>query len=165
MKHFLCAWNSELGNQKIAMSWIMPSFALLVLSMTACSYMIRFNMYLEISVTGQCQTNNCLARNFVRHSEKNYNYLFCMYVCMTVCMYINNKHMYRHTNTYICIYIHIGTYMHANTYIHKYTYQAIIFLISFLTFIHYFFYFLFDTLQLLIQLTALVLQNTSSEQH
>ena len=42
--------------KKLAMSWLMPSLALLlhiVLSMTACSYMIR----LEISVTGQCQTN------------------------------------------------------------------------------------------------------------
>ena len=39
---------------------IMPSLALLlhiVLSMTVCSYMIR----LEISVTGQCQTNIYLA--------------------------------------------------------------------------------------------------------
>ena len=40
----------------VAMSWIMWSLVLIlhiiVLSMTACSYMIRFNMYLESSVTG-----------------------------------------------------------------------------------------------------------------
>ena len=34
--------------------------ACVVLSMTMCSYMIRFNMYLEISMTGQCQINICL---------------------------------------------------------------------------------------------------------
>ena len=47
--------------KKLAMLWIMSSLALLlhiVLSMTACSYMI---IYLEISVTGQCQTNIYLA--------------------------------------------------------------------------------------------------------
>ena len=40
--------------KKIAMSWTMASLALLLhsfLSMTACRYMIKFNMYLEISVT------------------------------------------------------------------------------------------------------------------
>ena len=31
------------------------------LSITARSFMIRFNMYLEISVTGKCQTNIYLA--------------------------------------------------------------------------------------------------------
>ena len=44
--------------KNLVMSWIMPSLALLmhiVLSMTACSYMIIFNMCLEISVTGQRQ--------------------------------------------------------------------------------------------------------------
>ena len=59
--------------KKLAMSWIMPSLALLlhiVLSMTVCSYMIRFNMYLEISMTGQHQINICLAWYFVRHSQK-----------------------------------------------------------------------------------------------
>ena len=46
------------------MSWIIPSLALLLhiaLSMTACGFMIRFNMYLEISVTGKCQINIYLA--------------------------------------------------------------------------------------------------------
>ena len=41
--------------KELAMSWITPPLVLLlsiVLLMTACSYMIRFNMYLEISVTG-----------------------------------------------------------------------------------------------------------------
>ena len=41
--------------KKLAMSWTMPSLALLlntVLLMTTCSYVIKFNMYLEISVTG-----------------------------------------------------------------------------------------------------------------
>ena len=55
------------------MSWIMSSLALLlhiVLSLTACSYVIIFKMYLEISVTGQCQTNIYLAWNFVWHSKK-----------------------------------------------------------------------------------------------
>ena len=44
MQHFLCAWITELRViKKLAMSWIMPSLALLlhiVLSVTACSYMI-----------------------------------------------------------------------------------------------------------------------------
>ena len=64
MKHFLCAWITGLGNQKLAMSWIMSSLALLlhiVLSLTAWSYVIIFKMHLEISVTGQCQTNIYLA--------------------------------------------------------------------------------------------------------
>ena len=92
--------------------------------------------------------------------------------CMYACMYVHstlatNIPMYRHTYTYTCMYVRTCKYLHTcHTYVvYTYTYQAIIFLISFLTFIHYFFYFLFDTLQLLIQLTALVLQNTSSEQH
>ena len=45
MKQFLFAWITGLGNQKLAISWIMCSLALLlhiVLSMTACSYMISF---------------------------------------------------------------------------------------------------------------------------
>ena len=90
----------------------------------------------------------------------------CMYVCMYVHTLAINIPMYRHTYRYICMYVHFK-YLHTcNTYVvHTYIYQAIIFLISFLTFIYYFFYFLFDTLHLLIQLTALVLQNTSSEQH
>ena len=61
MKHFLCAWITGLRVIKnLTMLWIMPSLALLlhiVLSMTVCSYMIRFNMYLEITLTGQCQIN------------------------------------------------------------------------------------------------------------
>ena len=64
MKHFLCAWITGSGNQKLAMSWIIPCLALLlhtVLSLTACSYMIRLEMYLETSVTGQCQINFSLA--------------------------------------------------------------------------------------------------------
>ena len=64
MKHFLCAWITGLGNQKLAMSWIMSSLALLlhmVLSVTACSYRIIFKMHLKISVTEQCQTNIHLA--------------------------------------------------------------------------------------------------------
>ena len=61
--------------KKLAMSWIMPPLALLlhiVLSLIACGYVIRFNMYLEISVIGQCQTNIYLAWYFVRHSKKLY---------------------------------------------------------------------------------------------
>ena len=62
MRHFLCAWITGLRKQKLAMSWIVSSLALLlhniiVLSLTACSYVIIFTMYLEISVTGQCQIN------------------------------------------------------------------------------------------------------------
>ena len=47
----------------------MPSLALLlhiVSSMTAYTIYIRFNMYLEISVTGQCQTNINSAWHYVR---------------------------------------------------------------------------------------------------
>ena len=86
---------------------------------------------------------------------------------MYVCTLATNIPMYRHTYVYIHLHVRTCKYLHTcDTYVvYTYTYQAIIFLISFLTFIHYFFYFLFDTLQLLIQLTALVLQNTSSEQH
>ena len=76
--------------------------------------------------------------------------------------------LYIHTDKHTCIHLYgckhklTCTYM---IYTCIYTYQAIIFLISVLTFIQYFFYCLFDTLQLLMQLTVLVLQNTSSEQH
>ena len=62
MKNF-DVWITGSGNQKLAMSWIMPSLTLLlhiVLSMTVCSH-ILFHMYLEISVTGLCQTNIHLA--------------------------------------------------------------------------------------------------------
>ena len=73
MKHFLRAWITGLRViKKLAMSWIMPSLELLlhiVFSMTACSYMIIFKMYLEISVTGQCQTKIYLASHFVRNFE------------------------------------------------------------------------------------------------
>ena len=71
MKNF-DVWITGSGNQKLAMSWIMPSLTLLlhiVLSMTVCSH-ILFHMYLEISVTGLCQTNIYLALHFVRHSKK-----------------------------------------------------------------------------------------------
>ena len=81
--------------KKLAMSWIMPSLALLlhiVLSMTASSYMIWFNMYLEISVAGQCQTNIYLAWHFVRHS-KNYNCFWCKHI---------NCNDNLHTNTHTC---------------------------------------------------------------
>ena len=60
MKNFYVLGLLGWGIKKLAMSWIMPSLALLlyiVLSMTAYSYVIR----LEISVTGQCQTNVYLA--------------------------------------------------------------------------------------------------------
>ena len=40
-----------------------------------------------------------------------------VYVCMYVCMYVHklaiNIIMYRHTHTYICIYVHVSTYTHA----------------------------------------------------
>ena len=58
MKHLLYIYALGLLDwvvKKLAISWIMPSLALLlhkVLSMIACSYMIRFNMYSETSVTG-----------------------------------------------------------------------------------------------------------------
>ena len=42
------------------MSWTMSSLALLlhlVLTLTACNYVIIFKMYLEISAIGQCQIN------------------------------------------------------------------------------------------------------------
>ena len=68
MKHYLCIWITGSGNQKLAMSWIMPCLALLLHIVLSC--MIRFNMYLEIPVTGQCQNNIYLARHFVRHSKK-----------------------------------------------------------------------------------------------
>ena len=66
------------------MSWITPFLALLlhiVLLMTACSYVIRFKMYLESFVTGQCQTNIYLmhlktvivsADSFKRSATPNY---------------------------------------------------------------------------------------------
>ena len=54
MKHFLSAWITGLGNQNasnvIDHVLIMSSLALLlhiVLSLTACSYVIIFKMYLE----------------------------------------------------------------------------------------------------------------------
>ena len=53
-------WITGLGNQKLAMSRIMSSLALLlhiVLTLTACNYVIIFKMYLEISAIGQCQIN------------------------------------------------------------------------------------------------------------
>ena len=64
-KHFLCAWITGLWViKKLAKSWIIPSSALLlliVLSITACNYMIIFTMYIDISVTEQCQTKIYLA--------------------------------------------------------------------------------------------------------
>ena len=45
--------------------------------MTVCSYVIRFNMYLEISVTGQCQTNVYWSDILLDvHSQKDYNCLW-----------------------------------------------------------------------------------------
>ena len=52
------------GNQKTSNVMdhaILAVLLYIVLSMTACSYMIRFNMYLDISVTGQCETKIYLA--------------------------------------------------------------------------------------------------------
>ena len=49
----LCAWITGSGNQKTSnlMDHAIISILLyIVTSMTVCSYMIRFNMYLEISM-------------------------------------------------------------------------------------------------------------------
>ena len=64
----------------LAMSWIMPSLALLLhiaLSMTACSYMIRFYMYLEeSSVTGNV-TLTFIWPDILSGIPKSYNCLCC----------------------------------------------------------------------------------------
>ena len=48
--------------KKLAMSWVMPSLALLLhIALTMIDYVIVFNMYLEIYVTGQFQPKIYLA--------------------------------------------------------------------------------------------------------
>ena len=72
IKHFLHAWITGLGYQKLAMSWIMPSLALLlqrVLSMTACINTIRFHMYIKFLWLEMSDYNIYLPWHLVRHSK------------------------------------------------------------------------------------------------
>ena len=55
MKHFLCTWTSGLSNKKTSNVVDHVILSIVIAYMTVCSYVIRFNMYLEISVTGQYQ--------------------------------------------------------------------------------------------------------------
>ena len=56
MKYLLCAWITGLGNQKTSdvMDYAILSIVIAYSVINDCVqlYMIRFNMYLEISVTG-----------------------------------------------------------------------------------------------------------------
>ena len=83
--------------KNLVMSWIMPSLALLlhiVLSMTACGYMIIFNIYSEVSVTGQCQTNIYLVWHFIRNFKKynclwpSYKYSLATSMLVHMCIYL-----------------------------------------------------------------------------
>ena len=58
MKHFICASISGSGNQRTS-NVIDHAILSIVIAYSDCvaTYMFRFNAYLEIYVTGQCQTN------------------------------------------------------------------------------------------------------------
>ena len=93
-----------------------------------------------------------------------------LYICMFVCTYIHKYiyvcvHVHRYRQMYICMYVCMYTHLRVYSKYICINIRSDHTPHQFSDIYTNFFYSLFDTLQLLIQLTALVLQNTSSEQH